>query len=202
VTITFSAPVDTSKLGFIAAPIPPGLDTSIVISSDLRTFSATAELEENTAYTVIFYTVQDVDGNPLEEPFVLTFTTGAAFPTATVSGVVRLIDGSDPRGSLIALANRNVLELLAAEDPVAALMQSLRAVTIVTDESGAYTIRNVVAGTYWVAGTKDLNGDGSLEPITVDAIGVYGGIFTPDSIQVAEGQAVSNINLDLLLPSP
>jgi len=199
-TVTFSAPVDTSSIGFIAAPIPPGIDTSIVISADLKTFSATAELEANTAYTVIFFHVQDQNGNALEEPFVLSFTTAASFPTATVSGVARFGDGSDARGSIIGILDRNPFELLSADDPVAALMQSLRSITIVTQETGEYTIRYVKPGTYWVAGTKDTNGDGRLVPVQEDAIGIYGSIFAPDSIQVAEGQALTGI--DVLLSTP
>lgn len=195
-TITFSAPVDTSRLGFIAAPIPPGIDTSIVISTDLKTFSATVELEANTAYAVIFFTAQDVDGNPLDEPFVLSFTTGPSFPTATISGTVRFADASDPRGSIIGVLDRNPLELLSAEDPVAALMQALRAITIVTAETGEYTIRYVAPGTYWVAGTKDLNADGSLEPPTQDPIGIYPGIQA-QSIAVSEGQQITGIDFVL-----
>jgi len=193
-SISFSAPLDTDKVGFIIAPIPAGLlspelKPKLTISGDLRRFSATVDLMSNTAYTGILFMAYDLTGRELRQPFVVSFTTGPSFPQGSVGGRVVVI-GKPPQGTLVGLLNRNPLTFPPPSKRD--LINSLVAITIITSDNGSYTISHVAGGTYWVVAAKDLNRNGTLDLPPVDALGFYN-----VSITVREGQAVSNINFSI-----
>jgi hypothetical protein len=68
----------------------------------------------------------------------------------------------------------------------------------VRDASGNYVISRVPAGTYWPAGAKDENKDGTIDPLR-EPIGFYDadGNSSPtraDSIALATGEKKTGIN--------
>ncbi|MBC6948295.1 hypothetical protein DWB58_10220, partial [candidate division KSB1 bacterium] len=80
------------------------------------------------------------------------------------------------------------------------LRQTLNAIAITPDETGEFVIPNVPDGTYWPAGAKDTDLDGSLEPTAVppEPIGFYdrdgdGGASRADSVVVRNGAIVNDI---------
>jgi hypothetical protein len=211
IRVTFSAAVDTMVLGFLIAPVPTSFDRVITLSSDGKTAIVGALLQANTAYTAVIYTAKDKSGNALTTPFQFTFTTGNSFPAGKVQGISRTRSGGQaisPVGTLVGLLKidlpRVFALILTGQDPLDVLRNNLAALTVVTDETGAYSINNVLAGTYWPAAVKDVDGNARLQPapLGADALGFYDDPITnndsvgrEDSVLVAEGQTVTNIDI-------
>lgn len=214
IRVTFSAPVDTSIIGFLMAPVPASFDNVFTLSSDGKTVIVGTLLQANTAYTAVIYSAKDKEGNALVSPFQLSFTTGNAFPTAKVQGVSNTRSVGQPispKGTIVGLLKIDlqqvVFQILTGQDALEVLRQNLVALTVVTDESGAYSINNVVPGTYWPAAIKDVDGNASLQPapLGADALGFYdspnpivGSAGREDSVRVAAGQTVTGI--DIIFP--
>lgn len=212
ISVTFSAAVDTSVIGFLMAPVPTSFTQTFTLSNEGKTAIVAALLQPNTAYTAVIYTAKDKNGNRLASPFQLTFTTGSAFPAGKVQGLCPTRASGQaisPKGTLVALLKIDLLQIvtliLSGQDPLEVLGQNLAALTVVTDESGAYSINNVVAGTYWPTAIKDVDGNASLQPDLLggaDALGFYNNpnvinstVGHEDSVRVAAGQTVTNIDI-------
>lgn len=211
IRVTFSAAVDTSVIGFLMAPVPTSFDEVFTLSADGKTVIVGALLQPNTAYTAIIYSAKDKNGNGLTSPFQLSFTTGSSFPTAKVQGVSRTRSGGQaisPKGTIVGLLKIDLLQvfslIIGGQDPLDVLRQNLAALTVVTDENGTYSINNIVAGTYWPAAVKDVDGNASLQPapLGVDALGFYDNPISnndsagnEDSVRVAAGQTITNIDI-------
>jgi len=212
ISVTFSAAVDTSVIGFLMAPVPPSFTEDFTLSNEGKTAIVAALLQPNTAYTAVIYTAKDKNGNALASPFQLTFTTGSAFPAGKVQGLCPTrVNGQaiSPKGTLVALLKIDLLQvvtlIIGGQDPLDVLRQNLAALTVVTDESGVYSINNVSAGTYWPAAIKDVDGNASLQPTLLggaDALGFYDDPVTnndsvgrEDSVRVAAGQTVTNVDI-------
>lgn len=213
IRVTFSAPVDTSAIGFLMAPVPARYDTVFTLSTDGKAVIVGAFLQANTAYTAVIYSAKDESGAALSEPFQVSFTTGSAFPAGRVQGVAKVrVNGqpASPKGTLVGLLRIDLPELFrrvifGGQKPLEVLRQNLAALTVVTEESGSYSINNVTDGTYWPAAIKDVNGDAKLSPAPLgeDVLGFYDNPSLPDtaeagpedSVRVAQGQTVTNINI-------
>jgi len=210
ISVTFSAPVDTSVIGFLMAPVPTTFDRVFTLSADGKTVIVGAILQVNTAYTAVIYSAKDKSGNVLSAPFQVSFTTGSSFPTGRVQGVatVRVAGQTvSPKGTLVGLLRIDLLQvlslILSGQDPLEVLRQNLAALTVVAEDNGNYSINHVTDGTYWPAALKDVNGDASLNPLSGDALGFYDNPNSPvigqagreDSVRVAQGQTISNINV-------
>lgn len=212
ISVTFSAAVDTSAVGFLMAPLPTTFDRIFTLSADGKTIMAGATLQSNTAYTAVIYSAKDKNGNALNTPFQTSFTTGSTFPGGRVQGVASVQIGGQtvsPKGTLVGLLKIDLLQVLSqiltGQDPLEVLRQNLAALTVVSEDNGNYAIANVAAGTYWPAAIKDVNGDASLNPLGGDALGYYenpgnanGQPGKEDSVRVAQGQTVTNINILLV----
>ncbi|RIK73386.1 hypothetical protein DCC62_17455 [candidate division KSB1 bacterium] len=205
--LTFTTAVDTSSLGLFIAPIPEGLTGSALRpSADGKELSASVTLKANTAYTAVLYTAASLRGQRLPTPTQIAFTTGADFPAGQVRGRVVFRDGAtSPRSTLVGLLNTDLISviqqiLVNPGQATDVLRQTLNAIAITPDETGEFVIPNVPDGTYWPAGAKDTDLDGSLEPTAVppEPIGFYdrdgdGGATRADSVVVRNGTIVNDI---------
>lgn len=211
IRVTFSAAVDTSVIGFLMAPVPTSFTEDFTLSNEGKTAIVAAILQPNTAYTAVIYTAKDKNGNALTAPFQLSISTGSAFPSGKVQGVSRTRSAGQaisPKGTVVGLLKIDLPQvfalILTGQKPLDVLRNNLAALTVVTDESGAYSINNVVAGTYWPAAVKDVDGNASLQPapLGADALGFYDdpisnndSIGKEDSVRVAAGQTVTNVDI-------
>jgi len=213
ISVAFNTAVDTSTLGFLMAPVPAVFDRVFTLSGDGKTVIVGAVLQANTAYTAIIYSAKDKNGTALSAPFQLSFTTGSAFPTGRVQGVANVrVNGqpASPKGTLVGLLRIDLPELFrrvifGGQEPLEVLRQNLAALTVITEESGSYSIDNVPDGTYWPAAIKDVNGDASLNPAPLgeDVLGYYDNPSLPDTatagpednVRIVQGQTVTNINI-------
>jgi len=194
---TFSAPLDTSArfawppeffLGLALIPDTlVGEPDSIALSPDLKTVRVfNLHLWPQTRYVFGILGARSTTGQLLEKPAVITFTTGTALPTATVSGTITY-PGGDPTGTVVALF-RNLFE----ENP--------EALSVVSSSTGTYTVNYVPGGTYWPVAVKDVDRSGDFEPEPgVDVIALYdpNGDGFADSLVVPEGGAVTGVNMTL-----
>ncbi|MDZ7289854.1 MAG: Ig-like domain-containing protein [candidate division KSB1 bacterium] len=204
--ITFNVPVDTADLGLFIAPIPEGLSTKdLKPSADGKTLTARVKLLANTAYTAVLYAARSKGGQVLSAPLEISFTTGNSFPTGEVSGTATLRGAgmAAAQNALVALLNTDlqqvILEIFGGKDPTEVLRSHLRAISYVRDASGKFVISHVPAGTYWPAGAKDEDNDGSIEPLT-EPIGFYdadndGSATRADSLRILAGQKLTAINM-------
>mgnify|MGYP005831265383 CR=1 FL=1 len=202
IVLTFNAPIDTSArfpwlndffLGLMLSPDTLiGEPDSIVVSLDLKTVQLfNLHLRPDTRYVFGILAARSTTGQLLDRPAVITFSTGPALPTASVSGTIAC-PGGDPTGTMVALFSH-----LFGEEP--------QALGVVSSSTGTYNLNYVPGGTYWPMALKDVDRSGYLDPEPgVDLIALYdpNGDDFPDSLVVPEGGAVSGINMTLapLLP--
>ncbi len=199
VVITFNAPLDTSArfpwppgffLGLSMSPEPREPD-SVSVSTDLTTVRIhNLHLAADTRYVLAVLGARSSTGASLQVPAVITFTTGAALPTAAVSGTITL-PGGDPSGTLVAL--------------FPALMTVPEAMGVVQASSGAYQINYVPPGVYFPMALKDIDHSGDADPDpAVDLVAIYdpNGDGVADQIVVAEGAATTGIEMTLSAFAP
>ena len=209
ISVTFSAAVDTATLGFLMAPLPATFDSNFRLGDGGRTVTAVATLQPNTSYTAVIYTAKSTTGQAFSSPFQVGFTTAGSFPTGRVQGVAQFQRGgspASPKGTLVGLLKidlgRVLALILGGQDPLEVLRQNLGALTVIGADDGSYALEHIQPGTYWPAAIKDVNSDGSLNPLGGDGLGYYdnpasanGSPGAEDSVRVALGQTISNINL-------
>jgi hypothetical protein len=178
--ITFSAPVDTIQFennhsGFHNFDAM-GED---YFSADAKTLYTPLSLSANHAYFFSLYSTKGKDGSTLQSPYVGYFTTGASFPTLTVSGTV------SAGNSGVSVANSIVgLSTIPAgnSEPKFAAWANVNA-------NGTYTVPYVTAGKYWPVAAKDVNNDGSIDPGQGIDVAAFG-----DSI-IVDNAPLTNVNL-------
>jgi hypothetical protein len=194
--IVFSEPLDTTArypwpekfyLGLFLNPDTLTSDPdSVVITPDLKTVRVYGlDFQPDTRYVVGILGARSLTGDDLEMPAVATFTTAAALPGAAVSGVITC---DNPTGTVVALFG----EMFGEGNPEAAV--------VMQDASGVYTIPYIPPGTYFPVALKDVNKSGVFEPDSeLDLAGMYDADSdgSPDSIVVAEGSIISDINITL-----
>jgi len=201
-SITFSAPLDTAA----RFPFPDnfflnmfffpdtliGEPDSITMSPDLKTvYVHNLHLAENTTYFFVIVNAVSQTDDSLNMPYPILFTTGSNLGTGSVSGTVNY-PGNDPTGTLVVLFDANPFE---SENSFCTNG------TVVSGSSGSYTIDYVEAGTYWPVAIKNFyinrEGDLEIEPGTALGFFDFNGDTRPDSIVVAPGASVSNVNISL-----
>ncbi len=203
--ITFSEAIDPNSMsdgGILMTPDPgEGVPTWLGGNTKLR-FDPDAPLKAGTAYSIIIPpgSVKDLAGNPLSGGAAADFTTGSALPSGTFSGIVSgdpgSIPASDPAGALIVAFMIGIGEFDDYEgEPPAGGSGTVKAM-------GAYTVSNLPDDVYYPFGILDANGDGIVDPMTGDAVGVLGvdyasGDLDYDSITVADGNTVTNVDFPL-----
>jgi hypothetical protein len=203
-TISFSEAIDPHSMTESILMTPdPGRGIPLWQNKNTRlTFDPDVPLLEGTAYSIIIPpgSVKDMAGNPLSGGASASFTTGSALPSGAFSGILAGDPGSIP-----------------ASDPVGALMI---AYMIGLDESdeldgtppaggsstvgamGVYTVSHLPDDVYYPFSILDSNGDGIVDPMMGDAVGVLGvdyaaGDLDYDSITVAGGNAISDVDFSL-----
>jgi hypothetical protein len=177
-SVTFSAPIDTTKgfgekLGVIS-----NIDTITAqwYSTDRRTVYLNARFATNTVYFICIYWAPGDGGANFSIPQVLTFTTGSSFPTPgyAVSGTVSSgSTGIPPSYALIALSSSPI-----GDGEPSFIVGQVASVT------GAFSFPGLPAGTYYPVAIRDFNEDGELDPSNGDPV-AFGDPFTVVSAPIS-----------------
>ncbi len=163
-----------------------GEPDNVVVSEDLTTVTIQGILLTPDTRFMFFLTgAKAVNGDSLDKPYVVVFSTGSALPTGAVTGDVTFPDG-DPAGAVVALMGMDFKG------------DNLSGLAVV---NSPYEIQYVEDGAYYPISVKDTNGDNELDLIDGDAFGIYDpnndGVV--DSVVVA-GDTLEAINIDLQFP--
>ena len=194
--ITFNQPIDDTVVFdefFLAIemfPFQEGGGDVVDFSPDKKTvYFHNMQLLSDTKYLVMLMGAKSTTGGSLDQPYVITFTTGSSLPTNTVSGTVSY-PGGDPTNTFVGLLD------MSEDGP------EYFAGTVVPASNGAYTISYVEIGDYFVGALKDTDGDGNLDPPTGDAFSFYDpdGDGIMDLITVAGN--VTGIDIEIGVPVP
>jgi len=185
ISVTFSAPLDTTKKftdgNFLLTNVNPSQD--IWYSQDLKTLFIKPTLTYGTNYFLLFYSVKGEDGSVLETPVIIEFTTSPQFNGVDVSGTVSVNNGNmSPENSLVGLS----LQDLSQGDPILTN-------AAVVDANGNFTIHHVKDSVYYPLAAKDVDKDGQINPGYGDLLALH------DSIVVA-GQDINNLDFVLIEP--
>jgi hypothetical protein len=192
----FNAPLDTSArfarpadffIGFYMYPEPSLSDVdSVTISYDMRTVRLhNLHLQRDTRYVCAIFGSRSVSGEPLHAPYVFSFTTASQLPKGRVSGNL---------GAFAADASNAMI--LFYTTPFTSKPEAIGVVS----SDGVFEINGVPAGIYWPIAIKDMDRDGSFDPLAdVDMLGAYdpNGDGFPDSLVVTDGCRLGNIDLTL-----
>jgi hypothetical protein len=202
IVLTFSEPVDTTS--FVATFTPAlGVAVTPTWSADRKTatFTPPGGLTANQQYTMMILPngVRGLGGTGNTDPIMLTFTTGAALEVGSISGNVTGAaagPAQNPSGATV---------LLASADPFGDSDFTVVAAGTVKS-NGTYTIAHLPAGTYFPFVIIDSNKDKTLDPLSGDAVGMFGANFgsgdmTPDSVVVAQGTSTPQINIPIYDPT-
>ncbi|OGU60617.1 MAG: hypothetical protein A2455_07335 [Ignavibacteria bacterium RIFOXYC2_FULL_35_16] len=197
ISFTFSAPLDTTmRYGELQFPISfiatDPLDTlvfgAISYSTDLQTISFEITHTANTDFVWLVIGARNNTGQPLSQPYVLNYTTSAAYGANRVSGTVTF-EGGDPTNAVVVLTDG---PLFGEEEGIALIG------AIVPNSLGAYIANYVRDGVYWPITAKDIDGDGEIDPMGNDVIGFYDPNHDgqPDSI-VVSGSDLTGVDMTL-----
>jgi methionine-rich copper-binding protein CopC len=159
ISITFSAPIDSSSLMETERGVFTNIDTIAMtgLSPDKRTVTYAAHLTPGRAHYILFYYVKAASGDDLTAPYVFYFTTAASFPAFSVSGTIDAgSSGVDPANCLVVLTDA----------PIAGGGGGKPSLIIggVSTAGGAFTIPYVNNGTYYPIAVKDSDHDGEINP--------------------------------------
>ena len=175
-SVTFNLPVDINE-GFDAILFPPPTDGGILsVSPDGKTLSVPITLEDNTVYQFLLLSAETTiePRQLLKKPYLVYFSTGADFPTTTISGTVTF---TDFRPS-VALALLVPTDWTGGDEDILNISE-------INLEDGSYTIRNVEAGTYYPAFYANAN--------DMEILSIY-----PGTVTVMEGETLTGIDMDLI----
>lgn len=162
-----------------------GMLDSVTFSQDMKTVNYhNLHLSSETKYTLIFIGARNTNGDPLDMPYVIHFTTGDTLPSTTVSGKV-VFPGGDPRNALVALIKPDF---------------GVSGGTVVTEMDGSYRIPFVEPSDYQGVVVKDMDNDGEIYLEGGDIMSVYDpdGDGTSNTITVGE-EDVAGIDFQLQL---
>ncbi|MBC7188515.1 MAG: hypothetical protein H5U38_15940, partial [Calditrichaeota bacterium] len=209
VVMVFTRPLDAEALfassgTFVnAGAAPPGALTApqvLSLSSDRRTLFVQLRLAPESRVQYSLLGARSADGQMLDRPSTLAFTTGATMPSGSVSGVVTC-PGSSPWGTFVALYQEEPfggrpLGAIARGEQFYVRAEQAVCAAVVTHRGGQYAIDYVPAGTWYPLAVKDLNGDGELS-LFDDAWGFLDADLDlrPDSLVLAEGEACTGVDL-------
>lgn len=190
ISITFSEPIDEQSMENDAWFSSIDSVTEMGINNNGKTVWSTVVLKPNTTYFIAFMYVRSKFGSVLKTPQMYYFTTGAAFPTTSVSGTVLSgATGVDPAGAIVGLAKIDFLNQKTDGPPPFGGWGQVNA-------NGTFTVPYVANGTYWPLAAKDVNGDGKLDPDNGVDVMAFG-----DSI-VVNNASVTGVTLQFLSIKP
>jgi len=197
ISITFSAALDTSfrfsdtelPVNFELHPDTAFSQPTVTYSSDLRTIRLqNLNLQANTRYALLVVGARNASRTPLARPATVTFSTGPALPSGSVSGTISYSGG----------VNGAVVGVFSALDDGAT------AGFAIADNNGNYNVPFLPGGSYFALSIKDVNLDGQINPGNVDPIGGY----DPDANKLVNqftlpaGGSLPGINITLRNPTP
>jgi hypothetical protein len=181
--LTFTMPLDTNArwgsnypLAVLAASPQDSIQFGAASFSDEnRTITIPMTLKDNTDYCIIISNARNTDGDTLEGPFTLDFTTADDLGTTGVAGSVTY-NGQHAIGAIFALL---------AQPPSFTGHREVRFAAPVTAPYGNFGIYPVRNGVYWPVAAWDMNKDGDLG--AADPQGFYDSDFdgVGDSIVVS-----------------
>ncbi|MDH3251489.1 MAG: T9SS type A sorting domain-containing protein [Ignavibacteria bacterium] len=183
VSITFSAPVDTTRPFDDNSSYVTNIDniTGQYWSTDSRTVNIVVVLQPDSVYFLGVFSAHPQGGGSLSAPYATHFTTASSFPPNlhSVSGTVS--GGTTGVSPSYAIVGMTVNGLAGNNGPVFVGVSA-------ADVNGDFTIPYVPEGTWYPIAAKDVNGDGDIDPSTgdvvaqSDAVVVSGGNVTGISI--------------------
>ena len=168
-SFTFSEPIDTmSSFNFgdqyFTNVYPPFQKW---FSQDLTTVYFAVNLDSAKYYWFLFHGVKSADGEKMQQPALVRFTTDSVFSGYSVSGNVSIEDTSvAPENSLVAFLGSP----LGNGDPMI-LFASY------ADSNGDYTVEHMPNGVYYPVAVKDVNENGEIDPGEGDFISQIDSIF-------------------------
>jgi len=195
ISITFSAALDTSfrfadtelPVNFELHPDTAFSQPMVTYSSDLRTIRLqNLNLQANTRYVLLVVGARNASRTPLARPATVTFSTGPALPSGSVSGTISYSGGADGA----------VVGIFSTLDEAAGFA--------IADNNGNYTVPFLPGGSYFALSIKDVNLDGEINPGNVDPLGGY----DPDANKLVNqftlpaGGSLPGINITLRNPTP
>ncbi len=198
-TVQFSEDVSNSDLERVA--LSPDLGDGVLswaANGRSFTFDPDQDMENNTQYTLLIPEgeIFDLAGNVLEESIVVVWTTGAALETGRISGIVSgdatSPEATSPEGAAV-LASTD--DLFGETDGPPDIHGAAFAAA-----NGSYSITNLDDNDYMIFSLLDSNGDGALDPMMGDALGMWGITPTdeiPDTVTVSGGSHEQNVSFQL-----
>ncbi len=200
--ITFSEAINQNEIYIDMYPEIGDGEVVFTNSGKTLTFTPDNPLAADQQYIVTLPpgAVMDLAGNENVVPYVFRFTTGNALATGHIAGTISgdpLSDGaSDPTGAYVIAATASPME---TDD------FRFGAIDIVAGNN-TYNLSSLVDDTYYPFAIMDSNQDGTIDPSQGDAVGMWGidirvGDMIPDSVTIAGGNHVANVNFPLFDPS-
>jgi methionine-rich copper-binding protein CopC len=202
IVLTFSEPVDT--MSFVATFTPAlGVAVTPAWSADRKTatFTPAGGLTANQQYSMIILPngVRSLGGVGNQDPITLTFTTGATLEVGSISGKVTgpaSGPAHNPSGATV---------LLASADPFGGGDFGVVGAGTVKS-NGTYTVTHLPPGTYFPFVIMDSNQDKVFDPLSGDAVGMFGANFgsgdtSPDSVVVTQGVNTPQVDIPIYDPT-
>ncbi|MFQ5605847.1 MAG: T9SS type A sorting domain-containing protein [bacterium] len=205
----FSAPLDTTArfeepqdfyLGVEAFPGDSvGEPEDIIVSSSLDTVTVkNISLTPDTKILIFLQGAKSLTGEFLDRPYAITFSTGSALPSGSVSGTINFT-GGDAGGTAVGLFT----ELPFGGDGEDDGGGELEAAAVVPLAAGNYTANYVPAGTYYALAFKDINQDGIFD-FPDDAFGGYdaNNDLLLDVLTISEGETRTGVDMTVSISAP
>ena len=209
ISFTFSEPIDTTTVSndppipFVFLIVSPSDSIELQglsYSTDLKTVNLQVSLTPNTDYVMALTYAKSTNGNVLEHPYVLNFSTASDHGQYTVSGNV-MSETQSTENVIVLLSKEPFFGDGDVENGVVSgtvIINSTNKLVSIQDTSN-FQLNYVRPGTYYIAAAKDVNGDGYIEPEYGDTFAMYdpNGDGQEDSL-VVTNQNLTGINLTLL----
>ena len=142
------------------------------LSGNLLEVTSSAKLDSNTTYTLgVLGSVKDLNGQPLESPLQLSFSTGPKADSGRLQGTLGAFQARPPIGGFAALyprgaelrarfqhlthRNDSAVAPSAQPDP----LKERPAYIAPSDSAGHFSFQAVRPGRYGLIGFQDINGD-------------------------------------------
>jgi hypothetical protein len=201
-SLTFTEAINPFEANVQLTPDPGDGVVTWSNSGKTVTFDPEFPLWDDTQYAlaVLPGAVRDLAGNKNVDVFTAVFSTGASIAggsfTGTLAGDPTSNYADDPTGALVIAAYPFPFEVddfdLLGSD--------------VVESNDSYDIRSLADRVYYPIAAMNTNGDGEIDPEKGDAIGAYGanlalGDFEPDSVTIAGGNRVTDVDFSLYDPS-
>ncbi len=202
-SLTFSEAINQMEILIQLIPDPGHGTVTWSNNGKTLTFDPDLALLDDQQYTLSILPggVMDLAGNGIVLPVTIVFTTGNALETGSFAGTLAGDPGSnyasDPTGALVVAPN---------QFPFAGNDDFLILGTGIVAGNNTYSIGHLPDDVYYPIAVMNTNGDNDIDPSNGDAIGAFGanpgtGDFEPDSVTIAGGAHLTNINFPLFDPS-